>query len=368
MNNKDFKALLGTELPIIQAPMAGVQDSKLAIAVAKVGGLGSIPCGMLSPAQVVDEIKRFRAATCAPLNLNFFCHELPPFDTQAQARWHELLAPYFDGLGIAADLGQGGASRMPFNHEIADAIEAFKPEVMSFHFGLPQEDLLKRVRSWGSKVISSATSVAEAEFLAMQGVDGIIVQGIEAGGHRGMFLSDDVNTQVELETLLTQIASRVDVALIAAGGIGDGHGVKAAMENGACAVQIGSAYLLCDEANTSSLHKAAIEHAAKTQGHTALTNIFSGRPARGLVNRAMTELGAMNPHAPAFPYAANLMAQLRKASEAIGMSDFSPLWCGANITACRKISAGEMTLTLMESVPHDHDNKYEYMSRSYADN
>ncbi|QYJ84201.1 NAD(P)H-dependent flavin oxidoreductase [Shewanella aegiceratis] len=357
MNSKNFKALLGTELPIIQAPMAGVQDSKLAIAVANAGGLGSIPCGMLSSAQIVDEIKRFRAATSAPLNLNFFCHELPPFDNRAQARWHELLAPYFDELEIAADLGQGGASRMPFNHEIADAIEAFKPEVISFHFGLPQEDLLKRVRSWGAKVISSATTVAEAEYLAARGVDGIIVQGVEAGGHRGMFLSDDVSTQVELEPLLTEIASRVDAPLIAAGGIGDGHGVQAALSMGACAVQVGSAYLLCDEANTSSLHRAAIEHAANTEGSTvraegctALTNLFSGRPARGLVNRAMSELGAINDSTPAFPYATNLMAQLRKASETRGMSDFSPLWCGQNVGSCKKISAGEMTLALMQQV------------------
>ncbi|MCG9720208.1 nitronate monooxygenase [Shewanella sp. Isolate7] len=366
MGNKHFKALLGTELPIIQAPMAGVQDSKLAIAVAKVGGLGSIPCGMLSKAQIIDEIKAFRSATNAPLNLNFFCHQLPPFDPKAQAQWHEALIPYFDELGIEADLGQGGASRMPFNHAIADEIAPYKPEVISFHFGLPDTELLARVKSWGSRVIASATTLAEAEYLTARGVDGIIAQGIEAGGHRGMFLSEDLNTQLELPSLLTQIVKGVALPVIAAGGIGDSQAVRAAMDQGACAVQVGSAYLLCDEANTSQLHRAAIERSAKMNtsnadgagGSTALTNIFSGRPARGIVNRAMTELGAMNSRAPAFPYATNLMAQLRKASEALDRSDFSPLWCGANLTACRKISAAEMTLALMESARHDN-NKYE---------
>lgn len=346
MNHRNVKALLGTELAIIQAPMAGVQDSKLAIAVAKAGGLGSIACGMLNAAQITSEIQAFKAASSAPLNLNFFCHQMPKWDDGAQQVWHKQLLHYFQELEITAELAPVGASRLPFNHEIADAIEPFKPEFISFHFGLPAKDLLDRVRSWGTKLVSSATTVAEAIWLSERGVDGIIAQGLEAGGHRGMFLSSDLNTQLGLAALVPQIVDRVSVPVIAAGGIGDARGVQAAFALGASAVQVGSAYLLCDEANTSRLHREAILGA--TPEETALTNLFSGRPARGLRNRAMNELGCLSELAPTFPYATPLMAQLRREAEARGKADFTPLWCGQNLGACRRISAQALTLALMK--------------------
>lgn len=338
----DFKALLGTQLPIIQAPMAGVQDSALAIAVSEVGGLGSLPCGMLSTAKIVEEIQQIARQTNKPYNLNFFCHQSLAFDEARQQLWRSRLKPYFSELEIAPS--GGGASRVPFSHEIADAIEPFVPPFISFHFGLPEKSLLARVKGWGTRVVSSATTVDEALWLEAQGADAIIAQGLEAGGHRGMFLSKDISTQMGLFALLPQIVSKVSVPVIAAGGICDSRSVKAAMELGAAAVQVGTAYMLCDEAKTSALHRQAIQ--SGRAAHTALTNLFSGKPARGIVNRAMSELGYMSDDAPEFPFASIEMGQLRAAAEPRGRDDFSPLWCGQNAAGCRQIAAAALTLEL----------------------
>lgn len=339
--------LLGTELPIIQAPMAGVQDSALAIAVANAGALGSLPCGMLGADAIVREIETIRAATSQPFNLNFFCHSMPDPDTERQAGWQTLLAPYFRELGICVETA-AGASRQPFSHDIADAIEPLRPEVISFHFGLPSPDLLARVKAWGGRVLSSATTLAEARWLERNGADGVIAQGLEAGGHRGMFLSDDVSTQVGTLALVAQLVDAVTVPVIAAGGIADARGVRAALELGASAVQVGTAYLLCDEARTSVLHRQALQSSAAD--HTALTNLFSGRPARGIVNRVMRELGYLRADVPAFPHASAEITQLRKAAETLGQSDFSPLWAGQNASGCRAVPAAEITRALAEGV------------------
>ena len=344
MSDKGFKYLLGTELPIIQAPMAGVQGSALAIEVSEAGGLGSLPCAMLSPEQLVSEIKLIKAATTKPVNLNFFCHEMPAYDEKKQAAWQARLKPYFDELGIEADSLPAGASRTPFNHATADLIEAFKPEIISFHFGLPNKELMARIKGWGTKIISTATTLKEALWLEAKGVDAIIAQGLEAGGHRGMFLSADITTQVGLAALVPQIVSQVTVPVIAAGGIADAKGVQAALLLGATAVQVGTAYLLCNEANTSQLHRAALK---STQAeHTALTTIFTGKPARGIVNRAIKELGYISEEAPAFPYASIEMGKLRAAAEKNNFAEFSPLWAGQNPSGCKEISASELTKQL----------------------
>ncbi|CAH0528576.1 Nitronate monooxygenase [Allocatenococcus thiocycli] len=342
--NTRYKDLLGTELCVIQSPMAGVQGSNLAIAVSEAGGLGALPCGMLSIDQIVSEMEAIKAATSKPFNLNFFCHEASPFNQQRQAIWQNELKPFFDELDLDMTLAAGGANRVPFSHEIADAIEPFSPEFISFHFGLPDSDLLDRVKQWGTKVVSSATTVEEALWLESRGVDGIIAQGIEAGGHRGMFLSKDISTQMGLVALLPQIVNRVNVPVIAAGGIADSRSVHSCLQLGATAVQVGTAYLLCTEAQTSTLHKQALKE-AKSQ-HTALTNIFSGKPARGIVNRAMRELGYMSSSVPEFPFASIEMTQLRKQAESQDIDDFTPLWCGQNTQGCQEISAKEMTLAL----------------------
>src|SRR4029079_17250038 len=295
--------LLGIELPIIQAPMAGVQGSALAVAVSHAGGLGLLPCALLEVDAMRAELAAIRARTTKPFNVNFFCHAPADPDPEREAAWRAALAPYFAEYGIDAASIPLGPKRSPFNAEAADALADFKPAVVSFHFGLPAADLLARVRSWGAKVLSSATTVDEARWLEARGVDAIIAQGSEAGGHRGMFLSDDVATQIGTLALVPQIADAVKVPVIAAGGIADARGVGASMPLGASGVQVGTAYLLCPEATTSAVHRAALETDAGRV--TALTTVFTGRPARAVVNRLVRELGPMNRAAPAFPLPAS---------------------------------------------------------------
>lgn len=339
-----LEQLFGTELPIIQAPMAGVQDSRLAVAVSNAGGLGSLPCALLGPDAMRKELTALTAQTDKPYNVNFFCHPTPTFDAARERIWKAALAPYYREFGIDPDTVPTGPGRLPFSADAADVLAEFKPAVVSFHFGLPTADLLARVKSLGSKILSSATTVQEALWLETHGVDAIIAQGLEAGGHRGMFLSEDITTQVGTFALLPQIVNAVQLPVIAAGGIADAKGVAAAMALGAAGVQVGTAYMLCPEATTSPLHRTALKSEAAR--HTALTNIFTGRPARGIMNRLMRELGPMSPAAPPFPLATSAVAPLRAQAESRGSTDFSPLWSGQNAGSCQELSAAELTRAL----------------------
>lgn len=336
--------LLGSELPLIQAPMAGSQDHRLAAAVSRAGGLGSIACAMLTPAALRQELEAMRGLTERPFNLNFFSHVPVLPDMARDAAWREALAPYYDELGVDPASIASGPGRLPFNDEAAALVEEFRPAVVSFHFGLPEEALLQRVRNSGAAILSSATTLDEALWLQERGVDAVIAQGLEAGGHRGHFLDLDLSRQLGTLALLPQLADALAVPVIAAGGISDARGVAAAMALGAAGVQVGSAYLLCPEATTSVLHRAALQSPAAR--HTALTNLFSGRPARGIVNRLMRELGPLSERAPAFPLATAAIAPLRAAAEAQGSGDFSPLWAGQNIASCRAMPAAELTREL----------------------
>ena len=337
-------ANLGLELPIIQAPLAGVQDCRLALAVCTAGGLGSLPAAMLSLDQLRSELAALKAGTARPWNVNFFAHTPPTPDPVREAAWRQALLPYYREFGIDPETIPAGAGRMPFSHAAADLVEEFRPAVVSFHFGLPADDLLQRVRSSGAKIIASATTVDEARWLAARGVDAVIAQGLEAGGHRGHFLSDDLTKQMGTFTLLPQIVAAISCPVIAAGGIVDAASAAAARALGASAVQAGTVYMLCPEATTSALHRAALQTAEA--GHTALTTLFTGRPARGIVNRLMRELGPLNPAAPVFPLATAAIAPLRAAAEQLGCSDFSPLWSGQNVSACRPVPAAEITQEL----------------------
>jgi len=338
---------LGLAAPIIQAPMAGAQDHRLAAAVCQAGGLGSVPAAMLDAEALHAELSALRALTDRPFNVNFFCHSPPAPDAEREARWQAALKPYYQAMALDPSAIPSGPGRVPFNAESAEVLAAFRPAVVSFHFGLPAPELLARVKSGGSLVLSSATTVQEALWLQAHGADAVIAQGLEAGGHRGMFLSDDLSTQMGTLALLPQMVKAVQVPVIAAGGIAGADGVRAAKALGAAGVQIGTAYLCSHEASTSALHRAALQSQAAQ--HTALTTLFSGRPARGIVNRLMRELGPMHSAAPAFPLATAGIAPLRAAAEAQGSSDFTPLWAGQNTSACHTLPAAEITRGFLQA-------------------
>jgi nitronate monooxygenase len=336
--------LLGIALPIIQAPMAGAHTGAMTAAVSNAGGLGSIGCATFAIDALRKELTAIKAQTGRPYNVNFFCHVPPVADAAREAAWRARLAPYYRKYGIDVQSIPAGPGRAPFTSEAADLLENIKPAVVSFHFGLPAADLLARVKNLGAKIFASATTVAEALWLEARGVDAIIAQGVEAGGHRGMFLSYDLSTQVGTFALLPQVVRAVKLPVIAAGGIADAQGVAAVMKLGAACAQLGTAYLLCPEATISEVHRAALKSEAAR--HTALTNIFTGRPARGIVNYVMKELGAMNSDAPAFPLATSSIAPLRARAESQGSGDFTPLWSGQNATGCKEIPAAQLTREL----------------------
>lgn len=335
--------LFGIDVPIIQAPMAGSVGSEMVIAVCDAGGLGSLPCAMLTPEEVRTELGVIRQRTSRPINVNFFCHPSPEADAAREAAWRERLKPYYVEFGLDSDASTVGV-RMPFDSTMADVLAEFTPEVVSFHFGLPASSLLKRVQSTGAKVISSATSVDEARWLEDQGCDSIIAQGYEAGGHRGMFLSRDIATQAGTIALVPQVVDAVKVPVIAAGGIADGRGIAAAFALGASAVQIGTAYLFCPEAKINSYHRQALRTAKDNV--TVLTNVFTGRPARGMINRLIEEVGPMSDTAPEFPLASSAVSPLRVKAEATGLGDFTALWSGQSAALAQELPAGELTKRL----------------------
>jgi nitronate monooxygenase len=332
----------GTPLPLIQAPMAGVQDARLALAAGAAGALGSLPAAMLDAAALHRELQALQAAG-RPYNVNFFVHVPPTPDAQREAQWQSALAPYYAEFGIDACALNTVASRRPFGPEAAEVLESFRPAVVSFHFGLPAPALLARAKSRGAFVLASATTVAEALWLQKHGADGVIAQGLEAGGHRGHFLDTDVSRQMETASLLPQVVAALDIPVVAAGGIADAEGVRAAMEQGASAVQAGTVFLLCTEATTGALHRARLRDVTAP---TALTNLFSGGLARGLLNRVMRDLGPVSPLAPPFPQAAGAIAPLRARAEAVGRDDFTPLWSGTNRSGCREAPAAEVVRAL----------------------
>jgi len=340
--------LLGTNLPLVQAPMAGVQNSALALAVCRAGGLGSLPCAMLSAEALHDELLVLGEQAEGPWNLNFFAHRNPPADDAREQQWRNALAPFYAEFDLDIDAIQAGAGRRPFDLETLELIAPFRPPVVSFHFGLPEAAIIERIKAWGGKVLSTATTLAEGKWLQAHGADAVIAQGLEAGGHRGQFLSADLSLQMGTFALLPQLVAALDIPVIAAGGIADANGVAAAMALGAAGVQMGTVYLLCPEATTTELHRAALKSEAAQ--HTALTNVFSGGPARGIVNRAIRELAPLSELAPLFPLAGTAMAPLRAANEKTGSGDFSPLWSGQNNSGCKAISAFDLTRELAAKI------------------
>lgn len=336
--------LLKIEIPIIQAPMAGSDSVALARAVSSVGALGSLACALLSPDGLRDTVCAMRKETTRPFNLNFFCHTMGAPDATAREKWKSFLRSHYERLGLDIETVQESRLRLPFDDEMCAVVEEVSPEVVSFHFGLPPAGLLDRLKKCGIKILSSATSVEEARRLEDCGCDAVIAQGIEAGGHRAMFLETNVATQVGLFALLPQVVDAVSVPVIAAGGIADARGIVAALALGASGVQLGTAYLFCPEANISPVYRGALAHATDTA--TAVTNLFSGRPARGILNRYISEAGHMSDFALAFPHAATLVAPLRASSEKAESPDYMQLWAGQAARLVKAMPADQFTRKL----------------------
>jgi nitronate monooxygenase len=342
--NRRLIDLFAIEHPIVLAPMAGAMDLELAAAVAEGGGLASLPGAMLTPDRLREQVEKFRARTDKSINLNFFCHSPPTPNNAREDTWRERLKPYYRELAVDPGEPIPTSNRAPFDAAFCTVIEDLKPQVVSFHFGLPEAGLLRRVKAAGCLVLSSATTVKEACWLEERGVDAVIAQGFEAGGHRGIFLSDNLAGQAGSFALIPQVVDAVKVPVIAAGAVSDARGIAAALVLGASGVQIGTAYLHCPESKISAPHRSALRSVG--DDGTAVTNLMTGRPARGVVNRVMREIGPLNPIAPEFPLAAGALAPLRAKAEAAGSGDFSPMWSGQAAALGRAMPARELTQAL----------------------
>jgi nitronate monooxygenase len=336
--------LFKTEFPIVLAPMAGVMDADLVIAAAQGGALGSLPCAMLSVEKAREQVNIIRQRVSAPVSMNFFCHKAVAADPGREAAWKQRLAPYYKEYGLDPAAPVNAANRAPFDGAMCELVEELKPEIVSFHFGLPDPAMVTRVKAAGCKVMSSATTVKEAIWLEEHGADVIIAQGAEAGGHRGMFLTENIAEQPGTFALVPQVVDAVRVPVVAAGGIADGRGIAAAFALGAAGVQIGSAYLRCPESKVTGPARTALAQARDDS--TVITNVMTGRPARGIVNRVMGEVGPISPHAPQFPHAATGLAPLKAAAEKQGKVDFTNLWAGQAVRLGREMPAAELTRAL----------------------
>lgn len=343
--------LFKIEHPVVLAPMAGFTTARLAASVCSAGGLGSLGCALMSPELAANAIAELRALTDKPINVNFSCHVPAKADADRERAWSDWLLPYYREFGVADQEPRPPRLDLaPFGEAMCAVVEKTRPEVVSFHFGLPDAALLGRVKAAGCRVMSSATTVAEALWLEAHGVDAVIAQGYEAGGHRGMFLAVDscaaIASQPGALALIPQVADAVRIPVVAAGGIADGRGIVAAFALGAAGVQLGTAYLLCPEAATPTLHRDALRQAPADV--TLLTDVFTGRPARVLANRFAREAGSVSHRPPDFPLPLGALAPLRAKAEQQENSDFTPLWSGQAARLGREMAAGALTLTLVQ--------------------
>ena len=338
--------LFGVTHPIILSPMAGSGGPELANAVSSAGGLGSLPCASLMPDEIREHVTAVRQNTSKPLSLNFFCHEFLEYDESVEQAWLDKFSPYCAELGVEPTIGAASSNLAPFGEEHCQLVEELRPAVASFHFGLPDDSLLQRVKTVGCRVISSANTVEEAVWLANRGCDAIIAQGTEAGGHRGMFLSKTVAEQAGTMALVPQVVDAVDVPVIAAGGIADGRGIAAAFALGASGVQIGTAYLFTDESWANELYRVKL--LAASDDGTVLTNVFSGKPARGFATRLTRDLGPITKLPMAFPMGYGVLAQFKARAEASGSTEFSSYLAGQSASLGRAETATELTQRLVD--------------------
>jgi nitronate monooxygenase len=342
--SNDLTEGLGLKWPIIQAPMAGSTTPELAAAVSNSGGLGSLGIGTISGQAGGAQIEAFGELSAGPLNANFFCHDNPvDVDMTGREMRVRLQRWYFE-----AGLGEVPLPSVPFGTfgwDHVEQIRAHRPAVVSFHFGLPKDDLLEAVRETGAQIWSTATTTEEARWLEDRKVDAIIAQGTEAGGHRGTFLGADISEQLGLFALLPQVVSAVEIPVIAAGGIVDGRTIAAAFMLGASAVQMGTAFLRCSEASVHPKHRYALAQARDSA--TRVTNLFSGKPARSLVNSYMDTFRDAEGLTAPFPSQIALFAPLAQSASEDEIGDLLPLWSGQSAALTREMPAADLLATLV---------------------
>jgi nitronate monooxygenase len=335
-----FLTKLGMTRPIIQAPMTGYVSEEMVIAVSNAGGLGSLPATLLPPDAISQSIAALRKQTRGPIAVNFLAHSLAAPDADRSAAWRARLAPFFDELGLERNMPLPPMAIPVFEEAQCVALEQSRPDVVSFHLGLPAAHFVARLKARGMAILSSATTVAEAVWLEERGCDAIIAQGLEAGGHRGSFLSTDLAEQCGTMALVPQIVDAVRAPVIAAGGIGDARGVTAAITLGASAVQLGTAFLFCPEAQVPPPYREALNQAGSAD--TVVTRVYSGLPARVIANRFTRVLYDAQDDVVQFPLGMAAVAPLVAASLKAGSSDIAPLWAGQGVGLGQSIHAGEL--------------------------
>lgn len=338
--------LFNLSLPIIQAPMAGVSTPALAAAVSNAGGLGSIAIGAGTVAQAREMIAETRALTSAPFNVNVFCHEPPQRDPARESAWLRHLAPLFREFGAEppAELREIYPSFLADEAALRMLVE-LRPAVVSFHFGIPAADQLAALRDVGIRTLATATNALEAERIERAGIDAIVAQGIEAGGHRGVFDPEAVDDELGTAALVRLLVKQTHLPVIAAGGIMDGRGIRTALDLGAAGVQLGTAFLLCPESAANGNYRDNLRNASSSS--TTLTTVISGRPARGLINRLVRHGEADGAPVPAaYPLAYDAAKQLHAAGLQHGSHDFATQWAGEAVSLIRELPAAELMARL----------------------
>nr|WP_314637744.1 nitronate monooxygenase [uncultured Janthinobacterium sp.] len=344
--SQSFLERLALRHPIIQAPMAGVSTPRMAAAVSQAGGLGSLAIGAGTLAQARQMIEDTRALTDRPFNVNVFCHAPAVRDARREAAWLAHLAPLFAELGAAAPavLEEIYPSFLGNDAAYALLLEQ-RPAVVSFHFGLPAQQQIASLRQAGIYTMATATSVREALLIEQAGVDAIVAQGVEAGGHRGVFEPQAPDERHSTTVLLRLLAGRTRLPLVAAGGIMDGQGIRAALDLGAAAAQLGTAFVLCPESSAHAGYRANLQ--SERAARTRLTATLSGRLARGMLNRFIEYAEAPGSPLPAdYPVAYDAAKQLHAAASRHGSSEFAAQWAGQGAPLARAMPAAQLVATL----------------------
>ncbi|WP_250464881.1 NAD(P)H-dependent flavin oxidoreductase [Microbulbifer litoralis] len=343
-----FLQRVGIRHPIIQAPMAGVSTPRLAAAVSNAGGLGSLGIGASSPDQTRQMIGETRALTSQPFNINVFCHAPAQRDPAREAAWLRYLAPLFAEVGLEtpSSLEEIYPTFLQ-DTETLEILLELRPPVVSFHFGLPSADVITALHNAGIYTLATATSLQEARLIERAGVNAIVAQGVEAGGHRGIFDPDATDEYLTTQVLVRCLVQETQLPIIAAGGIMDGYGIRAALDLGAAAAQLGTAFILCPESSANAGYRESLK--SERAAVTRLTSTLSGRPARGMLNRLIAYGEADGSPPPAdYPLAYDAAKQLNAAAGKLGNGEFAAQWAGQGAPLARELPAAELMTRLLQ--------------------